>query len=81
MLPAALALIARLNRFSVLFIGSFGPRGLASIVLGLVYLEHAVHLPRARATRGKREAGQLLEAPSRTQIPSVLETDAARQCP
>jgi len=45
MLPVALALIGRLNRFSVLFIGWFGPRGLASIVLGLVYLEHEVHLP------------------------------------
>jgi sodium/hydrogen antiporter len=25
--------------------GWFGPRGLASIVLGLVYLEHEAHLP------------------------------------
>jgi NhaP-type Na+/H+ or K+/H+ antiporter len=46
MLPVALALIGTgLNRFSVLFVGWFGPRGLASIVLGLVYLEHEVHLP------------------------------------
>jgi sodium/hydrogen antiporter len=26
-----------------LFMGWFGPRGLASIVLGLVYLEHGMH--------------------------------------
>ena len=46
MLPVAIALIgARLSRASVLFMGWFGPRGLASIVLGLVYLEQEVHLP------------------------------------
>lgn len=43
MLPVALALIgSRLSFTSVLFIGWFGPRGLASIVLGLVYYEHAM---------------------------------------
>jgi NhaP-type Na+/H+ or K+/H+ antiporter len=43
MLPVALALIgSRLSLISVLFIGWFGPRGLASIVLGLVYYEHAM---------------------------------------
>jgi NhaP-type Na+/H+ or K+/H+ antiporter len=37
MVPVALALIGTgLSRASVLFIGWFGPRGLASIVLGLV---------------------------------------------
>ena len=42
MLPVAIALIGtRLSRATVLFMGWFGPRGLASIVLGLVYLEHA----------------------------------------
>jgi sodium/hydrogen antiporter len=42
MLPVAIALIGtRLSRPTVLFMGWFGPRGLASIVLGLVYLEHA----------------------------------------
>jgi NhaP-type Na+/H+ or K+/H+ antiporter len=42
MLPVAVALIGtRLSRATVLFMGWFGPRGLASIVLGLVYLEHA----------------------------------------
>jgi len=40
MLPVALALWGtRLSRATVLFVGWFGPRGLASIVLGLVYLE------------------------------------------
>jgi NhaP-type Na+/H+ or K+/H+ antiporter len=46
MLPVAIALIgAGLSRFAVAFIGWFGPRGLASIVLGLVYLEHTAHEP------------------------------------
>ncbi len=40
MLPVAIALIrTRLSRATVLFMGWFGPRGLASIVLGLVYLQ------------------------------------------
>ena len=40
MVPVAIALIGtRLSRATVLFMGWFGPRGLASIVLGLVYLE------------------------------------------
>jgi NhaP-type Na+/H+ or K+/H+ antiporter len=44
MLPVALALIGtRLNWSTVLFMGWFGPRGLASIVLGLVYLEQESH--------------------------------------
>ena len=38
MLPVAIALIGSgLKRSTVLFRGAFGPRGLASIVLGLVY--------------------------------------------
>ena len=46
MLPVAIALRGTgLSRASVLFIGWFGPRGLASIVLALVYLEEQVHLP------------------------------------
>lgn len=45
MLPVALALWGSgLSRASVLFVGWFGPRGLASIVLGLVYLEREAHL-------------------------------------
>jgi len=45
-LPVAISLIGtRLSRATVLFMGWFGPRGLASIVLGLVYLEQETHLP------------------------------------
>lgn len=41
MLPVALALLGTgLTSATVLFLGWFGPRGLASIVLGLVFLEH-----------------------------------------
>jgi NhaP-type Na+/H+ or K+/H+ antiporter len=44
--PVAIALIGtRLSRATVLFMGWFGPRGLASIVLGLVYLEEVAHEP------------------------------------
>jgi sodium/hydrogen antiporter len=46
MLPVAIALFGtRLEKSTVLFVGWFGPRGLASIVLGLVYLGHEMHLP------------------------------------
>jgi NhaP-type Na+/H+ or K+/H+ antiporter len=46
MVPVAIALIGtRLSSSTVLFMGWFGPRGLASIVLGLVYLEEEAHLP------------------------------------
>jgi NhaP-type Na+/H+ or K+/H+ antiporter len=46
MLPVAVSLIgSRLSPATVLFMGWFGPRGLASIVLGLVYLEMETHLP------------------------------------
>ena len=46
MIPVALALIGtHLSRFTVIFMGWFGPRGLASIVLGLVFLEHVTHTP------------------------------------
>ncbi len=39
MLPVAIALIGtRMSRATVLFMGWFGPRGLASIVLGLIFL-------------------------------------------
>ena len=44
MVPVWIALMGtRLSRATVLFMGWFGPRGLASIVLGLVYLEHETH--------------------------------------
>lgn len=46
MLPVAIALLGtRLSGATVLFMGWFGPRGLASIVLGLVYLEQELHFP------------------------------------
>lgn len=46
MLPVAIALAGtRLSRATVVFMGWFGPRGLASIVLGLVYLEQEMKFP------------------------------------
>ncbi len=46
MLPVALALTRTGLSFPTkLFLGWFGPRGLASIVLGLVYLEKELHQP------------------------------------
>jgi len=46
MIPVGISLIkTRLHFSSVLFLGWFGPRGLASIVLGLVFLEQQAHLP------------------------------------
>jgi len=46
MLPVAVALAGtRLSAATVLFMGWFGPRGLASIVLGLVFLEEQARLP------------------------------------
>jgi NhaP-type Na+/H+ or K+/H+ antiporter len=46
MIPVALALAGTgLSRSTVLFVGWFGPRGLVSIVLGLVYLEQYANLP------------------------------------
>src|SRR5208337_2069019 len=52
MVPVAIALIGTgLSPASVVFIGWFGPRGLASIVLGLVYLEEGMYLPGESTTR------------------------------
>jgi NhaP-type Na+/H+ or K+/H+ antiporter len=46
MVPVALALVRTgLSRSTALFVGWFGPRGLVSIVLGLVYLEEQANLP------------------------------------
>lgn len=46
MLPVALVLVGSgLGWPTRMFMGWFGPRGLASIVLGLVYLEREIHLP------------------------------------
>jgi NhaP-type Na+/H+ or K+/H+ antiporter len=52
MLPVAISLTGSgLSKASVVFMGWFGPRGLASIVLGLVYLEEEKHLPGEHTTR------------------------------
>ena len=52
MLPVAIALTGtKLSTSTVLFMGWFGPRGLASIVLGLVFLEHATDQPGVAAIR------------------------------
>lgn len=52
MLPVAVALAGSgLSKSTVAFMGWFGPRGLASIVLGLVYLEEEKHLPGEEITR------------------------------
>ncbi len=46
MFPVAIALMGtRLSRATLLFMGWFGPRGLASIVLAMVYLEHGKQHP------------------------------------
>jgi len=46
MLPVAIAMVrTKLKPATVVFMGWFGPRGLASIVLGLVYLEQEAALP------------------------------------
>ena len=46
MVPVALSLIGtQYSKYTVLFMGWFGPRGLASIVLGLVYLEQETNSP------------------------------------
>jgi NhaP-type Na+/H+ or K+/H+ antiporter len=45
MIPVALSMIGtKLQTSSVLFIGWFGPRGLASVVLGLIYMEEITEL-------------------------------------
>ena len=52
MVPVAISLIGtRLSPSTVIFMGWFGPRGLASIVLGLVYLEEGLYLPGESTTR------------------------------
>lgn len=61
LLPVAAALIGwRTDRATVLFLGWFGPRGLASIVLGLVYLEQEIHLPHESIIRSATIATVLL---------------------
>ena len=46
MMPVAIAVLGtRVSAATVLFMGWFGPRGLASIVLGLVFLGEETHVP------------------------------------
>lgn len=46
MVPVAIALLGMgLSPATTAFVGWFGPRGLASIVLGLVYLKQELSLP------------------------------------
>jgi NhaP-type Na+/H+ or K+/H+ antiporter len=52
MLPVAVSLLGTgLNSATVLFMGWFGPRGLASIVLGIVFLEEQASLPGEETVR------------------------------
>lgn len=52
MLPVAISLFGTgVRKETVAFMGWFGPRGLASIVLGLVYLEQEKQLPGEQITR------------------------------
>lgn len=52
MLPVAVSLMGSgLDKGAIAFMGWFGPRGLASIVLGLVYLEQEKDLPGESVTR------------------------------
>ena len=45
MLPVGLAMIgSKLHLSSILFLGWFGPRGLASIILGLIFVEQKTNL-------------------------------------
>jgi NhaP-type Na+/H+ or K+/H+ antiporter len=75
MAPVALALAGTgLRRPTVLFMGWFGPRGLASIVLGLVYLEQQAHLPGESTLRLAVMATVLLSVFARAQR-------VARHCP
>jgi NhaP-type Na+/H+ or K+/H+ antiporter len=52
MVPVAISLIgAGLSRGTVAFVGWFGPRGLASIVLGVVFLAREIDLPGEQAVK------------------------------
>jgi len=61
MLPVALALRGSgLDRNTVLFMGWFGPRGLASIVLGLVFVQREINSPGETTIHGAVIATVLL---------------------
>lgn len=74
MLPVAVSLAGSgLDKATILFMGWFGPRGLASIVLGLVYLEQEKHLPGESVIRLAVMATVLLSifAHGMTAIPGI----------
>ena len=71
MLPVALALLgAGLDRFSVGFVGWFGPRGLASVIFALIALEDL------RRRRARRRGGHLAHDPAQRAWPT-----ASARCP
>jgi NhaP-type Na+/H+ or K+/H+ antiporter len=74
MLPVAVSLAGSgLDKPTIVFMGWFGPRGLASIVLGLVYLEQEKHLPGEETIRLAVMATVLLSifAHGLTAIPGI----------
>ena len=74
MLPVAVSLAGiGLDKLTIAFMGWFGPRGLASIVLGLVYLEQEKHLPGEQVIRLAVMATVLLSifAHGLTAIPGI----------
>ncbi len=74
MLPVAVSLAGSgLDKATIVFMGWFGPRGLASIVLGLVYLEQEKHLPGEHVIRLAVMATVLLSifAHGMTAIPGI----------
>jgi NhaP-type Na+/H+ or K+/H+ antiporter len=74
MLPVAIALRGTgLSRPTVLFMGWFGPRGLASIVLGLVYLEGETNLAGESTIKGAVAATVVLSilAHGLTALPGI----------
>jgi NhaP-type Na+/H+ or K+/H+ antiporter len=74
MLPVAVSLAGSgLDKPTIVFMGWFGPRGLASIVLGLVYLEQEKHLPGEQVIRLAVMATVLLSifAHGMTAIPGI----------
>ena len=74
MLPVAVSLAGSgLDKPTIVFMGWFGPRGLASIVLGLVYLEQEKHLPGEHVIRLAVMATVLLSifAHGMTAIPGI----------
>jgi len=82
MLPVALSLVGTgLDRASTLFIAWFGPRGLASIVLGLVYLEQHAGIAGSETIRLATTATVLLSivAHGLTAVPGTRWIEKSRK--